>query len=70
LFGRQYAEEVQEGDKTHLVLRYDGGQACCRWQTSDLQPGQALRQPAPLFVKLEPEVVEHEIERMTGAVSA
>jgi hypothetical protein len=29
-------------------------------------PGQLLRQPAPLFVKLEPEIVDQEIERMTG----
>ncbi len=27
---------------------------------SDLQPGQPLRQPAPLFTKLDPEIVDQE----------
>ena len=30
------------------------------WEKSDLQPGQQLRHPSPLFTKLDPEIVEEE----------
>jgi methionyl-tRNA synthetase len=70
LFGKQYTEFVQEAKGAHLVLRYDGTQACCGWTPSNLTPGQVLRQPGPLFVKLEPEVVDQEVERMASAVGA
>ena len=30
------------------------------WAKSALQPGQRLREPSPLFVKLDPEIVEEE----------
>ncbi|OIO93063.1 MAG: methionine--tRNA ligase [Anaerolineae bacterium CG2_30_64_16] len=66
LFGRLYIEEVTETGRRHLVLRYDGSDACCGWAPSELTPGQALRQPRPLYVKLEPTVVDEEIERMAA----
>ncbi|HEX9114907.1 MAG TPA: methionine--tRNA ligase [Anaerolineae bacterium] len=69
LFGRQYDEVVQESQRRHLALRYDGSPAAGCWAPSDLAAGQALRPPAPLFVKLEPEVAEREMERMSGAAS-
>ena len=67
LFGRQYAEMAAEPAKSHLVLRYDGRGAAGRWTPGDLQPGQALRQPAALFLLLEPTIVDQEIERMQGS---
>jgi methionyl-tRNA synthetase len=70
LFGQQYSEQIQEKNKTHLALRYDARNVYGSWQASDLRPGQDLRQPAPLFTKLEPEVVDREIERMTGGAAA
>ena len=70
LFGRQYTEEVHETERTHLALRYDGSSAQGAWVPSDLQPGQVLRQPGPLFTKLEPEVVDQEMERMQGPAGA
>ena len=30
------------------------------WEKSDLQTGQKLRQPSPLFTKLDPEIVDEE----------
>jgi methionyl-tRNA synthetase len=69
LFGQQYTEHVQEQTRLHLALRYDGSSATGAWAPSELAPGQALRQPGPLFVKLEPEVVEQEIERMMALAS-
>ena len=43
-----------ESSRSHLALRYDGATAAGRWAPSELQPGQPLRQPGPLFTKLEP----------------
>ncbi len=67
LFGRQYTEEYTETERVHMALRYDATDAVGRWQASQLQPGQALRQPEPLFKKLEPEVAEQEIARLLQA---
>ncbi len=68
LFGLQYTQQTKEKERTHLTLRYDGSQATGRWTPSDLAPGQQLREPAPLFRKLEDSVVDEEIERMTRGI--
>lgn len=60
LFGVQKIETYQEATRPHKALIYDGSAAIGRWAKSDLQPGQSLREPAPLIVKLEPEIVEKE----------
>ena len=65
LFGRQYTEVVQEAERQHLALRYDPAGAIGRWALSELAAGQKLREPAPLFRKLENSIVDEEIERMT-----
>ena len=36
------------------------------WTKSELPPGQALRQPAPLFKKLDESVIEEEYARLGG----
>jgi hypothetical protein len=64
LFGRSYLEEVIETEGKHLVLRYDGSGATGKWAISALAPGQPLRLPAPLFLKLEPGIADQESERM------
>jgi len=66
LFGRSYTETLQESARSHLAMRYDGSAAMGQWVVSDLQPGQALREPKPLFLKLEPSIAEEEVERMTS----
>ena len=66
LFGHLYIEELSEIDRRHLALRYDGTGATGRWTPSQLAPGQTLRAPAALFLKLEPAIADAEIERMTG----
>ena len=61
-------ETVDEDGVAHDVLtgRYDSWSG--RWEPSALPPGQALRAPAPLFTKLDPdEVVADELERMEAA---
>jgi methionyl-tRNA synthetase len=60
LFGELKIEEYPESTRTHKGLVYDGSGAIGRWEKSALKPGQALREPKPLFVKLEPEIVEQE----------
>jgi methionyl-tRNA synthetase len=37
-----------------------------RWEPSTLPVGQTLREPEPLFKKLDPAIVEEERERLTA----
>ena len=60
LFGRQYTETVSDARGTHLTLRYDHTTAKGRWEPSVLPGGQALREPAALFVKLDPDTAAKE----------
>jgi methionyl-tRNA synthetase len=65
LFGEQYTEEVEDSLGTHNVLRYRDANALeLRWKRSKLEPNQKLREPGPLFTKLEDSVVEEERERL------
>jgi methionyl-tRNA synthetase len=64
LFGRQYTQVYSEDERQHVALCYDDSEATARWEPSQLAPGQALRQPAPLFKKLEPEVAAQELARL------
>jgi methionyl-tRNA synthetase len=71
LFGTQHVVEYQEearhgGLRSHRALTYDHGGAVGTWTESELPPGQALREPAPLFKKLEESVVEEEYARLEG----
>jgi len=47
-------------------LTYDHGGAVGTWTVSELPAGQALREPAPLFKKLDDSVVEEEYARLAG----
>ncbi len=60
IFGDLEIVSYEETERSHEALVYDGSRAIGRWQQSNLQPGQPLRKPAPLFTKLEPEIVEEE----------
>ena len=64
LFGSQSVESVKDSLGEHTVLRYDPAGASGEWKVSTLQPGRVLRQPGPLFKKLEPEIVEQERARL------
>jgi methionyl-tRNA synthetase len=64
LFGEQFVERREDTLGEHDVLRYRPGNASGRWEPSQLEPGQALRQPAPLFRKLEESIVEEERARL------
>ncbi len=68
LFGEQYIQEISDALGTHKGLRYrppapESG-ATATWKPSNLQPGQKLNPPAPLFKKLDESVVEQERSRL------
>jgi methionyl-tRNA synthetase len=63
-------ETVDEDGQEHMVLTGDYAGWSGRWEPTALPAGQALRDPRPLFVKLDAEqVVSDELERMQAAVS-
>jgi methionyl-tRNA synthetase len=64
LFGEQYIEAQQDSLGTHNTLRYRPPSPGGNWEPSCLQPGQLLVSPAPLFKKLEPELVDQERARL------
>ena len=64
LFGEQYVETVKDALGEHSVLRYRPAGGGIVWKPSELQPGAALRPPAPLFKKLEETVADEEIARL------
>ena len=65
LFGEQYIEEQQDDLGVHNTLRYCPPQPGGHWEPSKLQPGQHLKQPAPLFKKLvDPHLADEERKRL------
>ena len=64
LFGTQRIVEYQEATRSHNALIYDHTGAVGTWAPSRLRPGQALRQPSPLFKKLDESVIEEEYARL------
>jgi methionyl-tRNA synthetase len=64
LFGEQYIEAQQDSLGTHNTLRYRPPSPGGNWEPSCLQPGQLLVSPAPLFKKLDPELVDQERARL------
>jgi len=71
LLGTLRIDELKESGREHSVLAYSPPEAGKdRWRPSELPPGQALRPPAPLFAKLEEEVVTQELDRLAAAGKA
>ncbi len=67
LFGEQYIEEVEDSLGTHNVLRYrevSRTDSPTSWKRSQLEPNQKLREPSPLFKKLDESIVEEERARL------
>jgi methionyl-tRNA synthetase len=64
-------ETVVEDGSEHVVLTGDYTSWTGRWEPSSLPVGQVLREPVPLFAKLDPEqVVADELARMEAAAPA
>jgi methionyl-tRNA synthetase len=61
----EFREVAEDDGSTHEILTGDYASWVGRWAPSDLQPGQALQEPRPLFKKLPPETVDAEL-RLLG----
>jgi methionyl-tRNA synthetase len=60
----------EQGGPAHAVLTGDYVSWVGRWEPGSLPPGQTLREPRPLFRKLDPErVVADELGRMEAAAA-
>jgi methionyl-tRNA synthetase len=66
LCGTQQVVTYEEETRSHEALTYDHSVAVGTWSKSELPAGQALREPAPLFRKLDESVVEEEYARLAG----
>jgi len=64
LFGRSYTATFEEKSRVHKALCYDDSGATGEWKPSQLPPGQPLRQPKPLFRKLDEIAAEEERSRI------
>ena len=66
LFGTQQVVEYEEETRSHSALTYDHTGAAGTWAKSELPAGRALREPAPLFKKLDEGLIEEEYTRLEG----
>jgi methionyl-tRNA synthetase len=57
---------VDEDGVVHTVLTGDYASWVGSWSPSELPPGQQLREPVPLFRKLDESVVDEELARMAA----
>ena len=64
LFGEQKIVTYQGSERPHQALIYDPAPASGSWEPSRLDPGQLLRQPEPLYRKLDESIVEEERARL------
>jgi len=64
LFGMLEIREYDEDGRKHKALFYNPEGAIGRWAPSEFPQGQKLRDPKPLYTKLEPEVVDEEKSRL------
>ncbi|MGB8252662.1 MAG: class I tRNA ligase family protein, partial [Anaerolineaceae bacterium] len=60
LFGTQSVNSVEDDLGAHAVLRYHPEKATGKWSASQLAVGQRMREPQPLFKKLEESIVAEE----------
>jgi len=56
-----------EGDDRHEVLTGDYASWVGSWEPGDLPPGRELREPRPLFRKLDPSVAGEEVARLAAS---
>jgi len=62
----EFREIEEEGEGPHTILTGDYSGWIGRWEPSELPAGQRLREPEPLFRKLEPSIVADELARLTA----
>jgi methionyl-tRNA synthetase len=57
-------KQVEEDGATHQILTCEPETWVGHWAPSQLPVGQELKEPAPLFRKLEPKIVDEELARL------
>lgn len=62
--GHQFTRTEKDDLGEHMFLSYDAANAVGKWQPSQLQPGQSLQPPQPLFRKLEEKIIAEERARL------
>ena len=68
---RDNSDTILAALREHVVLTGGYETWTGRWKPSTLPAGQALREPQPLFAKLDPDtVVAEELARMEAATPA
>ncbi len=60
LLGNLKIETFKESSRSHTALVYEPGKHSQKWAPSKLAAGQPLREPKPLFKKLDEKVAEEE----------
>jgi methionyl-tRNA synthetase len=63
--GSIFFKDVDEEGETHRVLTCEPETWGGRWEPSKLPVGRELREPTPLFRKLDPKVVDEELARLS-----
>jgi methionyl-tRNA synthetase len=59
----EFRSVAEDGGRSHEVLTADYDTWTGAWQPSELAPGQKLREPVPLFKKLDESIVDDELGR-------
>ncbi|MBI5034594.1 MAG: methionine--tRNA ligase [Chloroflexi bacterium] len=67
LLGEVKIETFQESTRSHTAAVYYPGQHSQKWEPSQLQPGQKLREPKALFKKLDEKIAEEEKAKLGKA---
>jgi methionyl-tRNA synthetase len=60
----EFRDIEEEGGAPHTVLTGDYSSLAARWEPSELPAGQTLEEPVPLFRKLDPGIVDDELQRL------
>jgi methionyl-tRNA synthetase len=60
----EFRTVAEEDGSTHEILTGDYASSVGAWQPSELEPGQKLQEPRPLFRKLAPETAAEELARL------
>jgi len=64
LFGTQSTLNQDDNLGGHTILRYHPESGTGKWLPSQLKPGDKFLKPLPLFIKLDPTIVEEERHRL------
>jgi len=59
--------EDLDGGTPYSVIMGEYGEEQATWQSTPLPPGRALAPPTPVFKKLDPSIVDTELERLESA---